>query len=125
MLAYFEENAEPSTGVQLTRIYMVLLGLGALLMAEQVLTGWIALGERIDVLRSDINFIEWVVIVAFLLLALSALRTAWSLWGRDRAGWPWSQWVSFFTIFLGAALPDEGPATWRHRPNQQPRGAAA
>lgn len=104
MLAYFEENAEPSTGVQLTRIYMILLGLGALLMAEQVLTGWIALGERIDVLRSDINFIEWVVIVAFLLLAVSALRTAWSLWGRDRAGWPWSQWVSFFTIFLGAAF---------------------
>ncbi len=102
MLAYFDENAGPSTGVQLTRIYMVLLGLGALLVAEQVLAGWIAFGERVNVLRSDINFIEWVVIVAFLLLALAALRAAWSLWRRDQAGWPWSQWVSFFATIIGA-----------------------
>ena len=104
MLAYFEENAEASTGVQLAKIYMVLLGLGALLVAEQVLAGWIVLGERINVLRNDINFIEWVVSLAFLLLAIAALRAAWSLWRRDRAGWPWSQWVSFFATILGAVF---------------------
>ncbi|MDE0610036.1 MAG: ABC transporter permease [Anaerolineaceae bacterium] len=104
MLAFFEENAEASTGVQLARIYMVLLGLGALLIAEQVLAGWIALGERINVLRSDINFIEWVVSLAFLLLAAAALRAAWSLWRGDRAGWPWSQWVSFFSTIIGAVF---------------------
>ncbi len=104
MLAFYEENAEPSTGVNLVRIYMVLLGLGALLLAEQVLAGWIALGERINILRSDVNFIEWVVVVAFLLLAMAALRTAWSLWRRDPAGWPWSQWVSFFATILGAVF---------------------
>ena len=102
MLAYFEENADASRGVLLTRIYMFLLGLGTLLMAQQVLAGWVALGERVNVSRRDINFIELLVVVVFLLMSAAALRTAWSLWRRDRSGWPWSQWVSFFAVIIGA-----------------------
>ena len=102
MLAYFEEKADATRGVLLTRIYMLLLGLGTLLMAQQVLAGWVALGERVNVSRRDINFIELLVVVVFLLLSAAALRTAWSLSRRDRSGWPWSQWVSFFAVFIGA-----------------------
>ena len=104
MLAYFEDNVEASRGVLLTRFYMLLLGAGALLMAQQVLSGWIVFGERINVSRRDVNFIEWVVVVVFLLLAAAAWRSAWSLWRRDRAGWPWSQWVSFFSVIVGVAF---------------------
>ncbi len=81
---------------------MFLLGLGALFMAQQILAGWVALGERVNVSRRDINFIELLVVVVFLLMSAAALRTAWSLSRRDRSGWPWSQWVSFFAVFIGA-----------------------
>ncbi len=104
MLAYFEENADATTGVFLTRIYMFLLGAGSVVLAQQVLSGWIAFGERINVSRRDINFIESLIVVVFLLLAAAALRTAWSLSMRDRSGWPWSQWVSFFAVIIGAVF---------------------
>ena len=80
---------------------MFLLGLGALFMAQQILAGWVALGERVNVSRRDINFIELLVVVVFLLLSAAAWRTAWSLSRRDRSGWPWSQWVSFFAVIIG------------------------
>ncbi len=80
---------------------MFLLGLGALFMAQQILVGWVALGERVNVSRRDINFIELLVVVVFLLLSAAAWRTAWSLSRRDRSGWPWSQWVSFFAVIIG------------------------
>lgn len=104
MLAYFEENADATTGVFLTRLYMFLLGAGSVILAQQVLTGWIAFGERINVSRRNINFIESLVVVVFVLLAAAALRTAWSLSTRDRSGWPWSQWVSFFAVIIGAVF---------------------
>lgn len=80
---------------------MFLLGLGALFMAQQILVGWVALGERVNVSRRDINFIELLVVVVFLLLSAAAWRTALSLSRRDRSGWPWSQWVSFFAVIIG------------------------
>ncbi len=104
MLAYFDENAVATRGVMLTRIYMFLLGLGTLLMAQQILAGWVALGEQVNVSRRDINFIELLVVLVFLLMSAAALRTAWSLSRRDRSGWPWSQWVSFFAVIIGAVF---------------------
>ena len=83
---------------------MFLLGLGTLLMAQQILAGWVALGEQVNVSRRDINFIELLVVVVFLLLAAAAWRTAWSLSRRERSGWPWSQWVSFFAVIIGAVF---------------------
>ena len=109
----------------LTRFYMLLLGAGALLMAQQVLSGWIVFGERINVSRRDVNFIEWVVVVVFLLLAAAAWRSAWSLWRRDRAGWPWSQWVSFFSVIVGVAFLMKALVARGHCRHQQPERAAA
>ena len=83
---------------------MFLLGLGTLLMAQQILAGWVALGEQVNVSRRDINFIELLVVLVFLLMSAAALRTAWSLSRRDRSGWPWSQWVSFFAVIIGAVF---------------------
>ncbi len=83
---------------------MFLLGLGALFLAQQILVGWVALGERVNVSRRDINFIELLVVVVFLLLSAAAWRTAWSLSRRDRSGWPWSQWVSFFAVIIGVTF---------------------
>ena len=83
---------------------MFLLGLGTLLMAQQILAGWVALGEQVNVSRRDINFIELLVVLVFLLMSAAALRTAWSLSHRDRSGWPWSQWVSFFAVIIGAVF---------------------
>lgn len=79
-------------------------GLAGLLLAEQVLTGWVALGERANVSRRDVNFLEWLTIVAGLLFAVIAIQTAWGLYQGTRSGWVWARWVAFGTALIGLAL---------------------
>jgi ribose/xylose/arabinose/galactoside ABC-type transport system permease subunit len=80
------------------------VGLLGLLLSEQILTGWIALGERANISRRDINPLEWAVIVVGLLIAAAALRTAWGLLQGERAGLAWARWVSFGTALAGLTL---------------------
>jgi len=100
---YFEENASP-LGARLVLLFMIALGVIGLLLAEQVLTGWLAMGERANISRRDINFVEWVAVAFGVIYAIAAFRTAYGWLQRERASWAWSQWVSFFTIILGFGL---------------------
>ncbi len=79
-------------------------GLAGLLLAEQVLTGWLAFGERANISRRDINFGEILAIIAGLLFATIALQTAWGLYQGTRSGWVWARWVAFATAVIGLAL---------------------
>jgi ribose/xylose/arabinose/galactoside ABC-type transport system permease subunit len=84
----------------------VMLGAGlvGLLLAEQVLTGWLAFGERANISRRDINFGEILAIVAGLIFAIIALQTAWGLYQGTRSGWVWARWVAFATAVIGIAV---------------------
>jgi ribose/xylose/arabinose/galactoside ABC-type transport system permease subunit len=104
MLAYFKDPGSNPLGPRITMIYMFVLAFLGFLVAEQIITGWLALGERINISRRDINFIEWSVIIGSSLFGLAALRTALGLRKRDIAGWAWAQWVSFGAMMIGMAM---------------------
>jgi ribose/xylose/arabinose/galactoside ABC-type transport system permease subunit len=59
---------------------LALTGVLALLLAQQVATGWLALGERANIPRSNLNFVEVLIIVVGGLWGLLMLRSAWGLW---------------------------------------------
>jgi ribose/xylose/arabinose/galactoside ABC-type transport system permease subunit len=63
-------------------ILLVLLGFFTLIFAEQLITGWLALGERLNISRRDFNITEIIVIVAAGLWGLFSLWTALGL-ARD------------------------------------------
>lgn len=104
MRAYFEDQNVKSTGVTLTLILMVAMGVAALIFAEQIITGWVALGERADISRRDINPIEIITIIGCLLFGFASFRTAWGIYTREEAGWSWAQWMSFAIVLVGVFL---------------------
>lgn len=104
MLSYFRDSNSQGIGPRLTMLVLLLLGVAGLALAEQLITGWIALGERANISRRDINFVEALAIVLAIVFGAAALRTAWSLLRRDLSGWPWSQWVSFGALLTGVIL---------------------
>jgi len=105
---YFASRLPMPPGVLLTTVLLVVVGAIALVIAEQVLTGWLALGERVNISRRDLNYIEWMVIFVSALWGLVTLRTAWGFLQRDRAAWTWSQWVILATSLIGLGLLIEG-----------------
>ena len=104
MQAYFEDPNTRPLGAIITNILIAILGLGSLFTAHQVLTGWFAIGDRANISRHDLNMTEWLLALGAALLAVVALRTAWGIYRRERAGWAWTQWVSFIGIFLGVGV---------------------
>lgn len=104
MRAYFEDQNVKSNGATFTLILMLVMGIFALIFAEQIATGWIALGERVGISRRDINLIEWGAIIGSLLFSLASFRTVWGIYTREEAGWSWAQWMSFVTILVGLLL---------------------
>jgi len=95
-------------GAFMALAFMVVVGALSLFLAEQVATGWIALGERVDISRRDLNFIEWMAIFGGVLWGVVLLRTALSLWLHDQRGWTWTQWVTLFTAVIGLGLTVSG-----------------
>lgn len=55
---------------------LILLGIFTLVFAEQLITGWLALGDRLNISRRDLNMTEIVLIVAAGLWGLFSLWTA-------------------------------------------------
>lgn len=105
MHAYFEDkHSIMAPGVLLSIVLLTVIGLGSLLIAEQVATGWLALGERVNISRRDINWIELSVIIGGLLWGVVTLRTVYGLWRHDRRAWAYSQWVTLITSLIGLAI---------------------
>ena len=89
-----------------TLVMLVVFGFAALgaLIAYMALFGWMPLGERANILRSDRNPVELIVTLAGILYALGCARTSVGLWQRERSSLRWSQWMYFITIIIGGAI---------------------
>ncbi len=101
---YFDDNGPLPAGLRYIAVNFALLGGICLLIAVQVLTGWIPLGERVNVLRSDLNLVEWGTILGCVLWAGLALRTALGFFNRERPAWSWGQWMLLLMILGGLIL---------------------
>lgn len=105
METYFRDRrSRVAPGVLLTTALLIVIGVLALFVAQQVATGWIALGDRIDISRRDINGIEVAAIILGLVWGAISLRTVYGLWIHDRRAWAWAQWVTLITALLGVVL---------------------
>lgn len=105
METYFRDrHSRAAPGVLLTVALLIIIGLLSLAVAEQVATGWIALGERINISRRDINYLEFSTIILGLVWGAISLRTVYGLWVHDRRAWKWAQWVTLITALIGAGV---------------------
>lgn len=105
MDVYFsDKHSRRAPGVFLTIMLLGIVGVLSLFLAEQVLTGWLALGDRINISRRDINAFEWAVIVGGVFWGIMTLRTVLGLWRHDRRAWAWAQWVVLITAVIGLGL---------------------
>jgi ribose/xylose/arabinose/galactoside ABC-type transport system permease subunit len=79
-------------------ILLGVIGFGSLILAEQVLTGWLPLGEHLNISRRDLNGIEWIAIILGVVWGLLMVRTALGFLRREHAAWSWGQWALFLTM---------------------------
>ena len=104
MQAYFEGKREASnTGALVTFLSFCFAILG-LAIAYGAFFGWIPLGERAQILRSNLNAHEIIATVVGLIYAACWLRTAYGLYTREQSSLRWSQWMFFVTVMVGAAI---------------------
>lgn len=85
-------------------ILMALLGAGAFIVAGLILTGWLPLGERANILRSNLNGIEILMVIGAIVYGTGLLRTAWGILQYESASHRWTQWMSFLTASIGAVI---------------------
>ncbi len=104
MQAYFEGKREASNiGALVTYLAFGFAILG-FVIAYGVLFGWLPLGERSQILRSDLNTIEIIVAAISLVYAACCLRTGVGLYSREEASLRWSQWMMFVSVMIGGAI---------------------
>jgi ribose/xylose/arabinose/galactoside ABC-type transport system permease subunit len=102
--AFFDDNAPMPTGLRYIALNFGFMGAVCLLIAAQVLTGWLPLGERANILRSNLNVAEWGTIIGCALWAGLSLRTALGFFNRERPAWSWGQWLLLLMILGGLIL---------------------
>ncbi len=91
-------------GILLSIALLSIIGVVSLVIAEQILTGWLPLGDRINIPRSDLNVLEITAALGAGLLGVITLRTVWGLWTRDKRAWTWAQWVVLMVAIVGLTL---------------------
>ncbi|MBZ0281873.1 MAG: ABC transporter permease [Anaerolineae bacterium] len=101
---YFDEGDPMPPGIQLSVALLVIIGIISSLVAVQVITGWLPLGERANIPRSNLNTIEWITIALSGIAAIITLRTVLGLIRRDHRAWAYAQWVLLLTAAMGGAL---------------------
>ncbi|MDX2159704.1 MAG: ABC transporter permease [bacterium] len=100
--AYFSDaRGGISLPLLFTLLALLITGGVCLLVVEQLLTGWLALGERANISRRDINWIEIVAAIGAAFWGVVNLRTAWAIVVRDKAAPAWSQWVLLISGLFG------------------------
>ncbi len=102
--AYLESKTEGRRAGQ--AITLLMTGFAALgfIVAYMIFFGWMPLGERDNILRSNLNPYENIVTLGALIYALCCARTAYGLYSRERSSLRWSQWMCFITVMLGGAI---------------------
>src|SRR5690606_30167558 len=81
---YFDREGGMPASVGFTTATLTVIGTVGALIAVQIITGWLPLGARANIPRSNINWLEWVAFGLAALWALLSLRTAWGLLMRQR-----------------------------------------
>lgn len=104
MQAYLDGKREANNIGMLVAGLMFGFAILGFLIAYGVAFGWMPLGERVDILRSDLNTLELFAIIASLVYAVCCLRTALGLFQREQASLRWSQWMFFITVMIGGAI---------------------
>jgi ribose/xylose/arabinose/galactoside ABC-type transport system permease subunit len=102
--AYLDDNAPMSAGLRYAVVTLAAVSILCLFIAIQIITGWLALGERINISRRDLNWIEIATIVLCILTAGLCLRTVLGFWRRERPAWSWGQWALFLGVMAGLVL---------------------
>lgn len=102
--SYFEDRVSMPPGILLSVALFSILGIICLVLAEQILTGWLPLGERANISRRDINSLEWFAIIGSAFWGIVALRTVWGFLVRDRRAWAWGQWVMLINALIGLII---------------------
>jgi ribose/xylose/arabinose/galactoside ABC-type transport system permease subunit len=101
---FFDGESGMPAGVLFSLATLALMGIACAVVAALLLTGWLPLGERTNIPRSNLNWIEWVSIGLTGLWAILCLRTAWGLVLRQRPAWSWAQWLLFLNLVPGIIL---------------------
>lgn len=83
---------------------MLGLSVASILVALLIRLGWIPLGERANILRSNINLLEWTIIVLAVIFGVACLRAYLGLQQGESSGIAYTQWLSFITIFIGGTI---------------------
>lgn len=102
--AYLDDKAPMSAGLRYAVVTLAAVSILCLFIAIQVTTGWLALGERANISRRDLNWIEIVLIGLCLLTAGLCMRTVIGFWRRERPAWSWGQWALFIGSMIGLVL---------------------
>jgi ribose/xylose/arabinose/galactoside ABC-type transport system permease subunit len=101
---YFDDNANRPTSLSFTTAVLGATGVICLLIAVQVATGWLALGERVNISRRDLNFLEIGTILLGLFWSGLCLRTVLGIIRRERPAWSWAQWGLFISALTGGII---------------------
>jgi ribose/xylose/arabinose/galactoside ABC-type transport system permease subunit len=104
MQAYLDGKREASYIGNLVTVLIFGFALLGFCIAYGVIFGWMPLGERANILRSDLNPYEYIIAVAGLIYGLGCARTAYGLMNREQASLRWSQWMYFVTVIIGGAI---------------------
>jgi len=104
MQAYLENKTEGRNVGTLVTLIMAGMTVLGLVVAAMVAWGWMPLGERANILRSDINPYEAIVVIASLVYALCCGRTTVGLLQRESASLRWAQWMFFLSVMLGGVI---------------------
>lgn len=104
MQTYFEEHTPKTIPIFIVNIFLALTGIAALAVSHQILMGWIPLGERANISRHDLNFVELFVAFGAIIAGIAALRAAWGVYIQESAGWAWSQWISLAGLVVSFAM---------------------
>jgi len=107
MTSYSSASSTPSggRGISSNVILLALAGLFALLLAQQIAAGWLALGERINIPRTDFNLTEILVMVIAGVWGLFTLFSALTLPDRDTAHSPCQIVIRVFAPSLTITAP--------------------
>lgn len=87
-------------------IMFLMFGFGALgvAIAALIALGWMPLGERANILRSNLNPYEMIAIVGSIIYAIGCLRTAIGIQRGEGASQRWAQWMAFFSLMIGGVI---------------------
>lgn len=73
-------------------------------IALLIFLGWMPLGERANIFRSHINFLELIVGSIAIIYAIGCFRAARGVIQNESSGQRWAQWMLFFTMIIGGVI---------------------